>query len=200
VSVSSILPIRLPTCAERPFRNVTHRHEPPVTSDPIRVLHRNDAREFVVVDKPGSIVRSSLLPALRLLPDSTLAVARSRCTRPAATSRTAWSRSSSTTSGCTSTVRALAPAPVAAHALTFARSGEPARPAHIWASHPPDVRTRRARADRRVHARRCAQGVRRALHGRVPCVRAPYRLRSRRTCGLIAAQGGGRMRAAAPDC
>jgi hypothetical protein len=38
-------------------RNVVHRHEPPVTSTPVRILHRDDARDFIVIDKPGSIVR-----------------------------------------------------------------------------------------------------------------------------------------------
>jgi 23S rRNA-/tRNA-specific pseudouridylate synthase len=40
-------------------RNIVHRHEPPVTSTPIKVLHHDVEREFIVVDKPGSIVRSS---------------------------------------------------------------------------------------------------------------------------------------------
>jgi tRNA pseudouridine synthase 9 len=39
-------------------RNVVHRHEPPVTSTPVRVLYHDVEREFLVVDKPGSIVRS----------------------------------------------------------------------------------------------------------------------------------------------
>lgn len=51
------------------FRNVVHRHEPPVSSRPIRILHHDTEREFIVVDKPGSIVRSLSPPAL---PSSTL--------------------------------------------------------------------------------------------------------------------------------
>ncbi|TFK25702.1 tRNA-pseudouridine synthase [Coprinopsis marcescibilis] len=35
--------------------NIVHRHEPPVTNTPVRILHRDDEREFLVVDKPGSI-------------------------------------------------------------------------------------------------------------------------------------------------
>ncbi|KAH6910406.1 tRNA-pseudouridine synthase [Coprinopsis sp. MPI-PUGE-AT-0042] len=35
--------------------NVVHRHEPPVTSTPVRILHTDAEREFIVVDKPGSI-------------------------------------------------------------------------------------------------------------------------------------------------
>ncbi|EAU91801.1 tRNA-pseudouridine synthase [Coprinopsis cinerea okayama7 len=37
------------------IENVVHRHEPPVTDTPVRILHRDDEREFIVVDKPGSI-------------------------------------------------------------------------------------------------------------------------------------------------
>ena len=33
-----------------------HRHEPPVTSTPVKVLLRDEKREFIVIDKPGSIV------------------------------------------------------------------------------------------------------------------------------------------------
>ena len=40
-------------------RNIVHRHEPPVTSKPVKILHRDQEREFIVIDKPGSIVRSS---------------------------------------------------------------------------------------------------------------------------------------------
>lgn len=39
--------------------NVVHRHEPPVTAKPVKVLLHDIEREFIVVDKPGSIVRSS---------------------------------------------------------------------------------------------------------------------------------------------
>ncbi|WVQ80560.1 hypothetical protein IAT38_002665 [Cryptococcus sp. DSM 104549] len=35
--------------------NVVHRHEPPVTNDPILVLHIDRKREFVVISKPGSL-------------------------------------------------------------------------------------------------------------------------------------------------
>ncbi|KDQ56299.1 hypothetical protein JAAARDRAFT_690247 [Jaapia argillacea MUCL 33604] len=37
------------------IENVVHRHEPPVTSTPVRVLHHDAGREFIVIDKPGSI-------------------------------------------------------------------------------------------------------------------------------------------------
>ncbi|GLB37931.1 putative RNA pseudouridylate synthase [Lyophyllum shimeji] len=37
------------------IENVVHRHEPPVTSTPVRVLLHDVERQFVVVDKPGSI-------------------------------------------------------------------------------------------------------------------------------------------------
>jgi len=39
------------------IENVVHRHEPPVTSKPVKILHEDREREFVVIDKPGSIVR-----------------------------------------------------------------------------------------------------------------------------------------------
>jgi hypothetical protein len=35
------------------------RHEPPVTSLPVQVLHHDADRGFIVVNKPGSIVRVS---------------------------------------------------------------------------------------------------------------------------------------------
>ncbi|KIM40376.1 hypothetical protein M413DRAFT_178346 [Hebeloma cylindrosporum] len=35
--------------------NVVHRHEPPVTSTPVKVLSHDIERGFIVVDKPGSI-------------------------------------------------------------------------------------------------------------------------------------------------
>ncbi|ODN81736.1 hypothetical protein L202_02127 [Cryptococcus amylolentus CBS 6039] len=35
--------------------NTVHRHEPPVTTDPILVLHIDREREFVVISKPGSL-------------------------------------------------------------------------------------------------------------------------------------------------
>ncbi|PPQ98363.1 hypothetical protein CVT26_013619 [Gymnopilus dilepis] len=37
------------------IENVVHRHEPPVTSTPVKVLLHDVEREFIVVDKPGSI-------------------------------------------------------------------------------------------------------------------------------------------------
>ncbi|KAL0955681.1 hypothetical protein HGRIS_001905 [Hohenbuehelia grisea] len=37
------------------IENVVHRHEPPVTSKPVKILHHDVEREFIVVDKPGSI-------------------------------------------------------------------------------------------------------------------------------------------------
>ena len=43
-------------------RNVVHRHEPPVTSKPVKVLLHDAEREFITVDKPGSIVRLLRFP------------------------------------------------------------------------------------------------------------------------------------------
>ncbi|KAJ2931550.1 hypothetical protein H1R20_g5614, partial [Candolleomyces eurysporus] len=37
------------------IENVVHRHEPPVTNTPVKVLYHDVEREFIVVDKPGSI-------------------------------------------------------------------------------------------------------------------------------------------------
>ncbi|KAI0048640.1 pseudouridine synthase [Auriscalpium vulgare] len=37
------------------LENIVHRHEPPVTSTPVRILHEDREREFIVIDKPGSI-------------------------------------------------------------------------------------------------------------------------------------------------
>lgn len=37
-------------------RNLVHRHEPPVTSTPVKILLHDDEREIIVIDKPGSIV------------------------------------------------------------------------------------------------------------------------------------------------
>ncbi|KAJ3784549.1 pseudouridine synthase [Lentinula aff. detonsa] len=37
------------------MENVVHRHEPPVTATPIKILLEDKEREFIVVDKPGSI-------------------------------------------------------------------------------------------------------------------------------------------------
>jgi hypothetical protein len=47
--------LNLDSCS---LRNVVHRHEPAVTSRPVKVLLHDNEREFIVVDKPGSIVRS----------------------------------------------------------------------------------------------------------------------------------------------
>ncbi|KAH9466357.1 hypothetical protein Pst134EB_001411 [Puccinia striiformis f. sp. tritici] len=35
--------------------NTLHRHEPPVTGDPVRILHRDDEKGLLVVEKPGSM-------------------------------------------------------------------------------------------------------------------------------------------------
>jgi len=37
-----------------------HRHEPPVTAKPVKIIHHDAEREFIVIDKPGSIVGRSL--------------------------------------------------------------------------------------------------------------------------------------------
>ncbi|EED82877.1 predicted protein, partial [Postia placenta Mad-698-R] len=37
------------------IENVVHRHEPPVTSTPVRIIHYDREREFIIIDKPGSI-------------------------------------------------------------------------------------------------------------------------------------------------
>ncbi|KAI0629467.1 pseudouridine synthase [Trametes polyzona] len=37
------------------IENISHRHEPPVTSTPVRIVHHDREREFIVIDKPGSI-------------------------------------------------------------------------------------------------------------------------------------------------
>ncbi|KAF9529751.1 tRNA-pseudouridine synthase [Crepidotus variabilis] len=37
------------------IENVVHRHEPPVTSTPVKILLHDKDRQFIVVDKPGSI-------------------------------------------------------------------------------------------------------------------------------------------------
>lgn len=39
--------------------NTVHRHEPPITNDSILVLHIDREREFIVISKPGSVVRTS---------------------------------------------------------------------------------------------------------------------------------------------
>ncbi|MBW0512561.1 hypothetical protein O181_052276 [Austropuccinia psidii MF-1] len=35
--------------------NILHRHEPPVTGDPVKILHRDDEKGLLVVEKPGSM-------------------------------------------------------------------------------------------------------------------------------------------------
>ncbi|KAF7294058.1 PseudoU-synth-2 domain-containing protein [Mycena kentingensis (nom. inval.)] len=37
------------------IENIVHRHEPAVTSTPVKILQHDVEREFIVVDKPGSI-------------------------------------------------------------------------------------------------------------------------------------------------
>ncbi|RPD57956.1 pseudouridine synthase [Lentinus tigrinus ALCF2SS1-7] len=37
------------------LENVSHRHEPPVTSTPVRIVLHDKERQFIVIDKPGSI-------------------------------------------------------------------------------------------------------------------------------------------------
>ena len=39
------------------IENIVHRHEPPVASKPVKVLLEDRERDFIVIDKPGSIVR-----------------------------------------------------------------------------------------------------------------------------------------------
>ena len=41
-------------------RNVVHRHEPPVAARPVKIIHHDTEREFIVIDKPGSIVSRPL--------------------------------------------------------------------------------------------------------------------------------------------
>ena len=49
------------------LRNVSHRHEPPVTSTPVRIILHDKERQFIVIDKPGSIVsRLSMYAVLNL--------------------------------------------------------------------------------------------------------------------------------------
>lgn len=43
-------------------RNVVHRHEPPVTATPVKIVLHDHERGFLVIDKPGSIVRHAPLP------------------------------------------------------------------------------------------------------------------------------------------
>ncbi|KAI0291309.1 pseudouridine synthase [Russula brevipes] len=37
------------------IENIVHRHEPPVTSKRVKILHEDRDRDFIVIDKPGSI-------------------------------------------------------------------------------------------------------------------------------------------------
>ncbi|KAF8322242.1 pseudouridine synthase, partial [Clavulina sp. PMI_390] len=37
------------------IENMVHRHEPPVTSTPVKILVHDEEREIIVIDKPGSI-------------------------------------------------------------------------------------------------------------------------------------------------
>ncbi|KAI0686283.1 pseudouridine synthase [Cytidiella melzeri] len=37
------------------IENVVHRHEPPITADPVRIIVHDKERQFIVIDKPGSI-------------------------------------------------------------------------------------------------------------------------------------------------
>lgn len=50
------------------IENVVHRHEPPVTSRPVKILHEDKERDFIVIDKPGSIVRYALVRCPDLAP------------------------------------------------------------------------------------------------------------------------------------
>ena len=36
------------------IENVVHRHEPPETSKPVKILHEDQEHGFIVTDKPGS--------------------------------------------------------------------------------------------------------------------------------------------------
>jgi 23S rRNA-/tRNA-specific pseudouridylate synthase len=42
------------------YRNTVHRHEPPITKSPVLVLHKDEARQFIVISKPGSVVSHPL--------------------------------------------------------------------------------------------------------------------------------------------
>ncbi|KAG8945734.1 hypothetical protein FRC04_000593 [Tulasnella sp. 424] len=37
------------------FENMRHRHEPPITSIPVKIVHRDEQNGFVVIDKPPSV-------------------------------------------------------------------------------------------------------------------------------------------------
>jgi len=43
------------------IENIVHRHEPPVASKPVKILFEDRERDFIVIDKPGSIVRIQYL-------------------------------------------------------------------------------------------------------------------------------------------
>lgn len=47
--------------------NTVHRHEPPITNDPVLVLHIDKEKDFVVVSKPGSMVSLTALLVSRKL-------------------------------------------------------------------------------------------------------------------------------------
>jgi 23S rRNA-/tRNA-specific pseudouridylate synthase len=52
------------------IENIVHRHEPPVTSKPVKILHEDLERDFIIIDKPGSIVRYTV--CFRFLFDAVL--------------------------------------------------------------------------------------------------------------------------------
>jgi hypothetical protein len=62
------------------IENIVHRHEPPVASKPVKILHEDRERDFIVIDKPGSIVRSMLylVPKVHLNAICFLACSRNR--------------------------------------------------------------------------------------------------------------------------
>lgn len=49
------------------FSNTVHRHEPPITNDPILVLHIDREKKFIVISKPGSMVSLSPCPLSLIL-------------------------------------------------------------------------------------------------------------------------------------
>ncbi|TFY76787.1 hypothetical protein EWM64_g7227, partial [Hericium alpestre] len=51
----NVLRLRSCTLTSAFCRNIVHRHEPPVTSTPVRILHEDLERDFIIIDKPGSI-------------------------------------------------------------------------------------------------------------------------------------------------
>ena len=58
IEFSILLATKFPMGLNLWLRNVVHRHEPPVTAKPVKIIHHDAEREFVVIDKPGSIVGS----------------------------------------------------------------------------------------------------------------------------------------------